>query len=102
MYFANAFGCVGEWMYRHIGGLQIIEPGYRKFRVKPSFTSGLTHAAVSEETPYGKAAVEWHIVADAVVVHAEVPANTEAVIELPGMESVTVGSGSYDWLVSKA
>jgi hypothetical protein len=33
--------------------------------------------------------------------HAEVPANTEAVIELPGMESVTVGSGSYDWLVSK-
>ena len=24
-----AFGCVGEWMYRHIGGLQIIEPGYK-------------------------------------------------------------------------
>ena len=88
-------------MYRHIGGLQIIEPGYRKFRVKPSFTSGLTHATVSEETPYGKAAVEWRIAGDAVMVHVEVPANTEAVIELPHMESVTVGSGNYDWLVSR-
>ena len=97
-----AFGCVGEWMYRHIGGLQIIEPGYKKFRVKPSFTSGLTHAAVSEETPYGRAAVEWRIVGDAVAVHAEVPVNTEAVIELPNMESVTICSGGYDWLVSRA
>ena len=96
-----AFGCIGEWMYRYIGGLQIIEPGYKKFRVKPSFTSGLTHADVSEETPYGRAAVEWSIAGDAVAVHAEVPGNTEAVVELPGMASVTVGSGSYDWLVTR-
>ena len=70
--------------------------------MKPSFTSGLTHAAVSEETPYGRAAVEWRIAGDAVAVHAEVPVNTEAVIKLPNLEAVTVGSGSYDWLVSGA
>ena len=96
-----AFGCVGDWMVRHIGGLQMIEPGYKRFRVKPSFTSGLTHASVSEDTPYGVAAVEWRIVDDTVLVHAEVPVNTEAVIDLPGRESITVGSGCYDWPVSK-
>ncbi|MDO4866663.1 MAG: family 78 glycoside hydrolase catalytic domain [Clostridia bacterium] len=97
-----AFGCVEDWMVRHIGGLQIIEPGYKKFRVKPSFTSGLTSASVSEDTPYGVASVEWRIVGDAVCVHVEVPVNAEAVIELPDREAVTVGSGSHDWLVPRA
>ena len=96
-----AFGCVGEWMYRHIGGLQRVEPGYRRFRVKPSFVPGLTSAAVSEETPYGRAAVEWRAVGERVLVHAEVPANARADVELPGMATMTVGSGSYDWLVPR-
>lgn len=96
-----AFGCVADWMYRHIGGLRPIDPGYRRFGVKPSFATGLTSAAVSEETPYGRAAVEWRVIGDAVAVHVEVPVNTEAVVELPGMEPVTVGSGRYDWLVPK-
>ena len=94
-----AFGCVGDWMVRHIGGLQAVEPGYRRFRVKPSFASGLTHVSFSEDTPYGVAAVDLRIADGAVLVHADVPANTEAVVELPGREPVTVGSGRYDWLV---
>ena len=95
-----AFGCVGDWMYRHLGGLQPIEPGYRKFRVAPSFDSGLTSAAVSEETPYGKAAVEWHLADGHAFVHAEIPPNTKAVIDLPGKEPITVGSGQYDYIIS--
>ena len=97
-----AFGCVEDWMVRHIGGLRILEQGYKRFMVKPSFTSGLTSACVSEDTPYGMAKVEWRVIHDAVCVHVDVPVNTEAVIELPNMEPVTVGSGSHDWLVSRA
>ena len=95
-----AFGCVGDWMYRHLGGLQPIEPGYKKFRVAPSFDSGLTSVAVSEETPYGKAAVEWHLADGHAFVHAEVPPNAKAVIDLPGKEPITVGSGQYDYIIS--
>lgn len=94
-----AFGCVLDWMVRHIGGLQAIEPGYRRFRVKPSFTSGLTNASVSEDTPYGKASVDWKIVGGKTLVHIEVPVNTEAVIELPGAVAEVVGSGVYDRLI---
>ena len=96
-----AFGCVEDWMVRHIGGLRIVEPGYKKFRVKPSFASGLTASSVSENTPYGVAAVDWRVIDDAVCVHVEVPVNAEAVIDLPNMDEITVGSGSYDWLVSR-
>ena len=94
-----AFGCVLDWMVSHIGGLQAIEPGYRRFRVKPSFTSGLTSVSVSEDTPYGKASVDWKSVAGKTLVHIEVPVNTEAVIELPGAAAEVVGSGVYDRLI---
>ena len=95
-----AFGCIGDWMYRHLGGLQILEPGYKKFKVAPSFDSGLTSVSVSEETPYGKAAIDWKIIEKQATVHVEVPVNTQAVIDLPGKEQVTVGSGSYDYIVA--
>ena len=94
-----AFGCVGDWMYRHLGGLQLVEPGYKKFRVAPSFNSGLTSVEVSEETPYGKAAVEWKLIGNQAFVHVEVPVNAQAVIELPGIETENVGSGRYDYFV---
>jgi alpha-L-rhamnosidase len=54
-----AFGCVGEWMYKTIGGLQLIEPGYKKFRVSPDYGCGLSHAHVSEKTPYGAIDISW-------------------------------------------
>lgn len=90
-----AFGCVGEWMYREIGGLQALEPGYKKIRVAPSLDCGLTYAEVSEETPYGRAAVHWELVDSRAIVHVTVPANTTAEICLPDKETVTVGSGRY-------
>ncbi len=94
-----AFGCVGEWLYREIGGLQAMEPGYKKIRVAPALDCGLTSAAVSEETPYGRAEVAWELVDGLVIVHVTVPANTTAQICLPGKETETVGSGSYVFTV---
>lgn len=94
-----AFGCVGDWMYRHIGGLQILEPGYKKFRVAPALDCGLTFAETAQETPYGRAAVEWEIIDGKACVRVEVPPNASAEICLPGMETQTVGSGRYLYLV---
>lgn len=95
-----AFGCIGEWMYRHLGGLAPIEPGYKKFRIAPHFDCGLTSAEVSEITPYGKAAVSWKLLNGYALIQIEVPANTTALIHIPGLDDITVGSGSYDYMVS--
>lgn len=96
-----AFGCIGEWMYKHLGGLHILEPGYKKFRVAPAFDCGLNFVSVSEETPYGKAEIEWKICEDKVFVSINVPVNTTAEICLPGKEQETVGSGYYTYLCDK-
>ena len=90
-----AFGCIGEWLYREIGGLKLLEPGYKRFKAEPSLDCGLKSAAVREETPYGLAAVDWEIIEDMAVVHVTVPAGTTAEISLPGLEPETVGSGKY-------
>ena len=94
-----AFGCVGEWMYRHLGGLVPVEAGYKTFKVEPHFDCGLTSCEVSEETPYGKAAIRWTLIDDKAVVHVEVPANTTATLELPGHTGEQIGSGSYDFMI---
>lgn len=94
-----AFGCVGEWMYREIGGLKALKSGYKKIRVEPSLDCGLTRAAVSEETPYGRAAVDWELIDGKAIVHVTVPVNTSAEICLPGKATVSVGSGDYVFTV---
>ena len=94
-----AFGCVGEWMYREIGGLQAKEPGYKKIRVAPSLDCGLTRAEVKEETPYGTASVKWEKEEDKTTVNVVIPANTTAEIVLPGRDVENIGSGKYTYIV---
>ncbi len=94
-----AFGCIGEWLYREIGGLQAAEPGYKKIRIAPDLYCGLTHAAVSEDTPYGTASAEWEILGEHVVVHVTIPPNTRAEICLPGMDPAEEESGSFRYVV---
>lgn len=54
-----AFGCVGDFMYRKIGGLQIEEPGYKKVYIEPDFTCGLQFAKTKFDSQYGEIRIEW-------------------------------------------
>ena len=40
-------------------------------KVEPSLDCGLTHAAVSEEPPYGLAAVDWELVDGKAIIHVD-------------------------------
>lgn len=68
--------------------------------VAPALVCGLAWVETAQETPYGKAAVQWEIVGGDAFVHVEVPTtNTSAEICLPGVEPLTVGSGRYCWSI---
>ena len=90
-----ALGAVADWLHRTVGGLAPLEPGYRRILVHPRPGGGLTHAATSHETPYGRASVAWRLDADVMDVDVEVPPNTTAVVELDGQPPRSVGSGCY-------
>lgn len=93
-HYAN--GSIGDWMYRKIGGISQLEPGYRRFCVKPMFVRGIEEAKTTLETPYGKIISYWSCRQKRIRVKVTVPANTEALIWLPEKEeALTAGSGVH-------
>lgn len=89
-------------MARYIGGLCVLEPGYKKFLVRPHIMPELSYVDMAKEIPYGKAAISWRRIERMIAVHVEVPVNTQAVVSLPGMDEQTVGSGMYDYLIKES
>lgn len=92
-----ALGSVAEWMHAHIGGLETIEPGWKKFRVAPIVGGGLTEASTSHITPFGRAAVTWQIGTDGstVDVTVTVPVGTTAVVDIPDQEVQNLTAGTH-------
>ena len=95
-----ALGAVADWMQRAIGGIAPAEPGYRVIDVRPLPGGGLTSASAALDTGYGRVETDWKVVNGWFSLRLTVPANTEAVVVLPGQErELRVGSGRHDWSV---
>ena len=79
-----AFGAVGDWMYRNIGGIDVdpAAPGYRRSRIAPRPGAGLTNASASLETLYGTLKSAWKVAGGRFVLDVTVPANTSAEVTL--------------------
>jgi alpha-L-rhamnosidase len=98
-----AFGVVGEWMYRHIAGIQLdpANPGFRHFFVKPLPDSRLSWAKATYDSINGKIEVSWKRddTAKEFVLEVKVPVNTTATVTIPYENKThTVGSGSHKWV----
>jgi alpha-L-rhamnosidase len=94
-----ALGAVADWLHRTVAGLAPAAPGYRRIVIRPVPGGGLTYAAASHRTPYGLASVTWRSEGKVMTVAVEIPANTTAVVYLPGVEGEPqeVGAGRYRW-----
>ena len=80
-----AYGAIGEWLYRHVAGIDIDEnlPGYKHILLAPHPGGGLTNARAEILTLYGKVSSSWKYVNDDFTYEVEVPANTTATVTLP-------------------
>ncbi len=93
-----AYGSIGYWMYTRLCGLQMLEPGYKKFAVRPAFIKGITHAELSYESVYGTIRTAWRCENGKITVDLTVPVNTAAELTLPEREeTITLGSGVYHY-----
>jgi alpha-L-rhamnosidase len=80
-----AYGSVGEWMYRVIGGINIDPraPGYKHVSIEPRPGGGLTWVKASHEGPFGVVRSEWHQDGVRFSLLVEVPPNSTATLRLP-------------------
>ena len=93
-----AYGSIGYWMYTRLCGLQMIEPGYKKFAVKPAFIKGITHAEMTYESVYGTIKTAWRCENKKITIDLTIPANTTALLTLPEKdETLELGSGTYHY-----
>ena len=93
-----AYGSIADWMFRKISGISQLEPGYKRFRVKPMLVKGIHDSDRSFETMYGS--IESHVSCrdGRIRVRVAVPVNTTAEIILPEQkETIVVGSGIYEY-----
>jgi alpha-L-rhamnosidase len=112
-----AYGAVGDWMYRTIGGIDTEEfdgAGYKQSVIKPELGGGINFAKTSLETPYGKISSDWRLDSGVFTLHVEVPANTSATVILPAFgknrrtqdgveitgDRLRIGSGTYQFTVN--
>jgi alpha-L-rhamnosidase len=101
-----ALGAVADWLHRVVGGLSPVEPGYRRMRVAPRPGGGLTRAAVTHDTPWGRARVGWRRAPhDRMIVEVSIPPGTSAQVVLPehpaGLtEDVAAGSHRWEYAVA--
>jgi alpha-L-rhamnosidase len=90
-----AFGAVGAWLYGTVAGLQLIEPGWRRFRVAPRPSGGLEWAEAHHESPYGRIDVRWERADDRLKVEVSVPPGTTAEVVLPDREAMDLTAGRH-------
>ncbi len=90
-----AFGAIGDWMYRTIGGINVdpSAPGFKHALIAPRPGGGLTSASQTLETPYGRLHSAWTSSPDSLTLEVDVPANTSATITLPGTRAAQVWEG---------
>lgn len=92
-----AYGSVGAFFYERICGLEPIEPGYRRYRVKPHPGRVLRWAACEHICPYGKIAVRWEKTENDFHLWVTVPQGTRCDAVLPDGTQETVDAGSYEY-----
>ena len=100
-----AFGAVADWLHKVVGGIEAIEPGYRRVVIAPRPGGGWTAARAALETPHGRIAVEWDTVGGQREVRVSIPAGVTADVRLPGHPDdlvEPVGPGRHEWIYEAA
>jgi alpha-L-rhamnosidase len=90
-----AYGAVGDWLHRTVGGLSALEPGYGRILVAPRPGGGITSARTELETPHGLVAVEWSSGDGNVGIDVTVPPGTSGVLTWPGRADEELVAGSH-------
>ena len=90
-------GNLDAWFYQTLAGIRPAAPGFKKILLQPSLLGDLTWVKAHFDSPYGRIVSNWKIANNRLTMDVTIPANTTAVVVVPGNTPTTheVGSGSY-------
>ncbi|WP_339286557.1 family 78 glycoside hydrolase catalytic domain [Paenibacillus sp. FSL E2-0201] len=86
-----AYGAIGDWLYRTAGGIELLEPGYKKIRIQPQIGDHLSWVDASLESVHGTIKVTWKKLNEASVeMQVLIPSNTTAEVMIPTMKQENI------------
>lgn len=92
-------GCVGEWIFTRLAGVDTNGAGWKTLYLNPYFTKKLTHIDFAYDSIRGRVESHWKWNGSLVDWTVTIPANTTAVIAVPaflnGKKVEELGSGTY-------
>lgn len=77
-----AFGCVGEYLFRTILGIDKLAAGFKHVRIAPDFHSGFSYVQGAFYTIWGPVEVDWQILGNEKCLKVVLPPNVTAEIQL--------------------
>ena len=86
-----AFGCVDDWICRHVAGIDSDTPGFKHVIIHPDMEGSITSCERTFESEAGTILVSWNMDK----LHVEIPCNATATVHWKGNVN-EVGSGSYE------
>lgn len=98
-----AFGCVGNFLYRRVLGIQNAGIGYDHICLEPGYDFDLDWAEGSYHSVHGEISLRWEKMKNAdgsdgagIKVSGWIPANTEGELVLPDGSRQKLGSGGFE------
>jgi alpha-L-rhamnosidase len=97
-------GSVDAWFYSTIAGLSLLEPGWKRFQVKPHLLGDLTSAEASLRTVRGPVRAAWKKDESCFSLEVLIPVGAVAKVHLPELypDGVVTESGKVIWRGSRA
>lgn len=92
-----ALGCVFDWIYRTVVGINAADVAYKKILIRPDVDDQMHWAESRHETVYGEIFCRWEKKDGQFLLDIAVPCNTTAQVVLPDGTSLNVGSGKYHY-----
>lgn len=77
-----AFGCIGEYLFRTVLGIDKLVPGFKEVLIKPDFSVGLQRVTGSYDSIWGKIEVAWKIIGKQAKLRVILPPNVKARVEI--------------------
>ena len=92
-----AYGCVAGWMYSTMAGIRSVSgsPGFKKFVLSPVVDRRVGRVSASFRSPYGEIKSAWEWKDGRWIWDFTVPANSSAVVSLPGERDREYTAGTY-------
>ncbi|MFA6960949.1 MAG: family 78 glycoside hydrolase catalytic domain [Opitutaceae bacterium] len=93
-----AYGAIGEWLYAVVGGIDLLERGFRRILLRPRPGGGLTFAKATLKCPHGLIRSSWMLNEAGLQWSVLVPPNTTAAAVPPATALTDMTINGTPWL----